>query len=405
MPCGIVSLFALLLTGSNRKGQENQVKKILVLANRDFVLYNFRFELLERLISEQYEVYICLPYGEKVDKMTAVGCKFIPIEIDKRGKNPFKDFTLICSYYRILGQIKPDMILMYTTKVDIYAGIVAGRMGLPYLMNVSGLGTAVENKSMIQKLVIVLYRTAARHADCLFFQNVENQNFFRKHHMCRGKCKLIPGSGVNLTRWNLMDYPEDSEGVEFLFIARIIKEKGIEEYLAAAKQIKAEYSNAVFHVLGPCDGDYKSMLEAYEKEGIIKYHGMVEDTRPYLQCAHCTIHPSYYPEGISNVLLESAACGKPVITTDRSGCRDVVEDGVTGFVCEQRNKEQLTACVRKFMLMDNGERRKMGLAGRRKVEREFDREIVTEAYMEEIAGGLQENHQEPENADPDHAGA
>lgn len=377
----------------------------MVLANRDFVLYNFRFELLEQLILEQYEVYICLPYGEKVDRMTAIGCKFISIEIDKRGKNPFKDFVLICSYYKIFRQMKPDMILMYTTKVDIYAGIVAGRLGLPYLMNISGLGTAVENKSIIQKFVIMLYKIAAKHADCLFFQNAGNQDYFRKHHMYQGKYRLIPGSGVNLTRWHLMDYPEDSDGVEFLFIARVIREKGIEEYLAAAKQIKTEYSNTVFHVLGPCDGDYKSLLAAYEKEGIIKYHGMVDDTRPYLQHSHCTIHPSYYPEGISNVLLESAACGRPVITTDRSGCRDVVEERVTGFVCEQRNKEQLIACVRRFMQMNNEERRKMGLAGRRKVEREFDRENVIRAYMEEITDGLQKGHKEPENANPDHAGA
>lgn len=381
------------------------MKKILVLVNRDFVLYNFRFELVERLISGQYEVYICLPYGEKVDKMTAIGCKFIPVEIDKRGKNPFKDISLIRAYYRIFKETKPDMVLMYTTKVDIYAGILAGKMKLPYLMNISGLGTAVENKGVMQQFMIMLYKMAAKHADCLFFQNIENQNFFNKYHMYRGKSRLIPGSGVNLTRWNLMDYPDDSDSVEFLFIARVIKEKGIEEYLETAKQIKAEYSNTVFHVLGPCDGEYGAMLAAYEKDGIIKYHGMVGDTRPYLKRVHCTIHPSYYPEGISNVLLESAACGRPVITTDRSGCRETVEDGVTGFICGQRNREELIACVRKFLQMDNEERQEMGLAGRRKMEREFDRELVVEAYMEEIVNGLQKDYKEPKNAGSDYAGA
>ena len=167
----------------------------------------------------------------------------------------------------------------------------------------------------------------------------------------------------------------------------MIKEKGIEEYLAAAKQIKAEYPDAVFHVLGPCDGAYEDILEAYETDGIIQYHGMVQDTRCYLKKAHCTIHPSYYPEGISNVLLESAACGRPVITTDRSGCRETVEDGVTGFVFEQRNRDELIRCVRRFMEMGNEERRVMGLAGREKMEREFDREIVVGAYMEEIRKG------------------
>lgn len=361
------------------------MKRILVLVNRDFVLYNFRLELVERLLQEKYEVYICLPYGEKVDKLMKMGCRFLPITIDKRGKNPLKDVKLIRSYQKIFKQIKPDMILMYTTKVNIYAGIIAGRMKIPYLMNISGLGTAVEYESPIQKFMITLYRMAARHADCLFFQNTENLAFFQKHKMYDGDCRLIPGSGVNVERWRLMEYPDDTDSVEFLFIARVIKEKGIEEYLGAAKQIKAEYPDAVFHVLGPCDGEYEDILREYEENGIIQYHGMVQDTREYLKRAHCTIHPSYYPEGISNVLLESAACGRPVITTNRSGCRETVEDGVTGFLFEQKNREQLIERIRMFMKMSNEERRKMGLAGRKKMEREFDRGIVIEAYMKQIA--------------------
>lgn len=383
---------------------KNVAAKVLLMVNRDFVLYNFRLELIETLLQRNYEVFICLPYGEKVDKMIDMGCHFVPVTIDRRGKNPLKDLKLIQSYRRIFKQIQPDIILMYTTKVSIYAGIVAGNMKIPYLMNISGLGTAVEYKSFMQNFVLHIYKKAARHAKCLFFQNAENQSFFRQHHMYQGTEKLIPGSGVNIAHWYLMPYPDDSNGVEFVFIARIIKEKGIEEYLAAAKQIRQEYPNTVFHVIGPCDGDYQNILRDYSEKGIVKYHGEVQDTRQYLKQVHCMIHPSYYPEGISNVLLESAACGRPVITTNRSGCRDTVEDGVTGFICEQRNKEQLIACVQRFMQMDNEERRKMGLAGRRKVEREFDREIVTRAYMEEIADGLQEGHKEPENANPDHAG-
>ena len=358
--------------------------RLLILVNRDFVLYNFRIELVERLIQKKNEVYICLPYGEKVDAMTAMGCRFIPVEIDKRGKNPFHDVKLLNSYRKIFRKIRPDMILTYTTKVNIYAGILAGKMKLPYLMNISGLGTAVEYKSPLQKFMICLYRMSAKHAECLFFQNAENLEFFQKYKIYSGKQKLIPGSGVNIKRWYLMEYPEDTDHIEFLFIARVIKEKGIEEYLAAAKQIRAEYPKTVFHVLGPCDGAYEEILSLYEKEGIIQYHGMVQDTREYIKHAHCTVHPSYYPEGISNVLLESASCGRPVITTDRSGCRETVEDGVTGFVFEQKNREQLIACIRKFMELSNEERRAMGLAGREKMEREFDRELVVQAYMQEI---------------------
>lgn len=359
------------------------MKKILVMVNRDFVLYNFRLELVERLLQEKYEVYICLPYGEKVDKMVEMGCKFIPVEIDKRGTNPIRDMKLIRDYRRIMKKVRPDMVLMYTTKVDIYAGIVAGMLKIPYLMNVSGLGTALEFEGPLQKVTTFLYKQAAKNAKCVFFQNQENLNFFMKRNMYKGKYQLIPGSGVNLKKWKLLEYPND-ETVEFLFVARVIKEKGIEEYLETAKQITAEYSNTVFHVLGPCDGEYEQKLKEYEDAGYIKYHGMVQDTGVYLKNAHCTIHPSFYPEGISNVCLESAATGRPVITTNRSGCRDTVDDGITGFIFAQRNTDQLIECVRKFMQMSNEGRKQMGLAGRAKVENEFSRDIVIEAYMKEI---------------------
>ncbi|MCM1154936.1 MAG: glycosyltransferase family 4 protein [Roseburia sp.] len=372
------------MTGKGAMNDSGNHNRILVLANRDFVLYNFRIELLERLIQENYEVFICLPDGPKVKDMTAVGCCFVPVAIDTRGVNPFRDAGLIRSYQKIFREIRPDMILTYTTKVCIYTGIIAGHMRVPYLLNVSGLGTAVEQRSFLQPFIIRLYRQAAKRATCVFFQNEENRKFFQEHHMYRGRERLIPGSGVNLEKWNYLEYPADNHGIHFLFIARIIKEKGIEEYLACAETIKKESSNTFFHVLGPCDGAYEEALAEYERRGIIRYHGEVRDTAEYLKTAHCTIHPSYYPEGISNVLLESAASGRPVITTDRSGCRETVENNVTGFCFETKNREQLMECVRKFLRLTNTERREMGVNGRRKMEREFDREIVVRAYMEEI---------------------
>ena len=359
-------------------------KKVLVLVNRDFVLYNFRFELVERLLELGEEVYICLPDGPKVSQMVERGCKYIPISIDGRGTNPIKDSKLIYNYYKIFKQVKPDIILTYTTKVCIYAGIVAGWMKIPYIMNVSGLGTATEQKGPLQPFMLALYRAAARKAKCVFFQNTENQRFFREHNLYQGKQFLIPGSGVNLSKWNVKEYPDDINGVEFLFIARILKEKGIEEYVKAAEAIKADYPSAVFHVLGACDGDYKEYLEMHEKKGTIIYHGEVQDTSEYIEKSHCTIHPSYYPEGISNVLLESEACGRPVITTDRSGCRETVDNGVTGYVVPQKDTEALIQAVQKFMQLANEQRKQMGLAGRRKVEAEFDRQIVVEAYVAEI---------------------
>ncbi len=358
--------------------------KVLVLANRDFVLYNFRVELLEKLLKENNEVYICLPEGPKVKYMIDMGCKFIPITIDKRGTNPIKDIKLINTYKKIFKDIKPDIILTYTTKVCIYGGIVAGKKKIPYLMNVSGLGTAVEQPGLLQHLMINLYRKAAKKAKCVFFQNEQNRDFFIQHKMYNGHYKMIPGSGVNLDKWKYIEYPSDDNGIHFLFVARIIKEKGIEEYLNCAKTIKERYPNAVFHILGPCDGEYKEILDDYEAKDIIKYHGEVSDTSEYLKFAHCTIHPSYYPEGISNVLLESEASGRPVITTDRSGCRETVDDGVTGFCFETKNTQKLIESVEKFINMSNADRQQMGKNARLKMEQEFDRNIVVEAYLKEM---------------------
>lgn len=363
------------------------MKKVLVMVNRDFVLFNFRVELLESLLKDGYQVYICLPYGEKVEYMKKMGCEFIPVTIDKRGTNPIRDFSLILEYRKIMREVQPNMILMYTTKVNIYAGILAGRMKIPYLMNISGLGTAVEYESMLQKLMLFLYKKAAKYAQCLFFQNQENMDFFHRHGLYQGTEKLLPGSGVNVERFHLMEYPKETKGIHFLFIARVIKEKGIEEYLAAAKVLREEYPNTFFHVLGPCDGEYEDVLKEYEEQGIIQYHGMIQDTREFLAKSHCTIHPSYYPEGMSNVCIESAACGRPVITTDRSGCRETVEDGVTGYIFPQKDRAALIDRVRTFLKLSWEEKRQMGLAGRRKMEQEFDRRIVVEEYGKMIEGG------------------
>ena len=180
-----------------------------------------------------------------------------------------------------------------------------------------------------------------------------------------------------------MDYPE-SEKIHFLFIARIIKEKGIEEYLAAAAKIKQEYPNTCFHVLGPCDGDYQEILDKNVKDGIIEYHGMVQDTREYLKFAHCQVHPSYYPEGVSNVLLEACACGRPIITTDRPGCREVIEDGVNGYMVPQRDSESLIKAVEKFLSLSLEEKAEMGRNARCKVEKEFDRRVVVDEYMKQL---------------------
>lgn len=365
--------------------------KVLLLANRDFVLYNFRNELIERLIRDGYEVYIGLPYGPKVDLMVKEGAQFKAIQIEGRGTNPIKDLQLVADLKKLIRQVHPDIVLTYTTKMDIYAGIVCSKLHIPYLVNISGLGTAVEQQNALQKLMLALYRRAVRDAACVFFQNQQNEQFFKENHILVKKSRLIPGSGVNLSKWHSMEYPSQEHGLQFLFVARIIKEKGIEEYLAVAKAMKEKHPDVVFHVCGPCDGDYQAILEDYQERGIIQYHGMVQDIGVYLKDVHCLIHPSYYPEGISNVLLESEASCRPVITTDRPGCRETVEDGITGFLIPEKDRDALIRKVDQFIQLPWEKKQQMGLVARAKVEKEFNRQIVVDAYCNEINNSLRPN--------------
>lgn len=359
------------------------MKRVLLLGNSDIVIYNFRLELVERLLKEGYEVWISCPYGERIESLLALGCKYENVDISRHGTNPIKELTLLRYYYKFLQRIKPDIVLTYTIKPNIYGGIVCSWLHIPYITNITGLGTAVENKGAMQKITLTLYKYALAHAQKVFFQNTENQAFFVKNKIAMGKHDLLPGSGVNLERFSVMEYPPD-DTVEFAFISRIMKEKGIDQYLEAAQYIKAKYPHTVFHVCGFCEEDYTGLLERLSQEGIIVYHGMVKDVREILKGVHCTVHPTYYPEGLSNTLLESCACGRPIITTDRSGCREVVADGINGYIVQEKDNKDLVLQIEKFLDLSNSRKKEMGLVARLKVEKEFDREIVVNQYLEEV---------------------
>ena len=356
--------------------------RILILANNDLGLYKFRKELLQELV-KQYEVYISLPDGKFVSNLTNLGCKFINTPINRRGTNPITDLKLFLRYIKILKKINPDVVLTYTIKPNIYGGIACRLLKTPYISNITGLGTALENKGLLQKIIVHLYKIALKKAKCVFFQNNENKQFFIDNNISVGKGRLIPGSGVNLEHFQVLDYPA-SDTIEFAFISRIMKEKGIEQYLEAAEYIKNKYPNTRFHICGFCEEDYQDILEEMQSKGIIVYQGVLDDVREILKITHCTVHPTYYPEGMSNVLLESAACGRPIITTNRSGCREIVDDGVNGCLVKPKDTLELIRRIEQFIALDFEEKRRMGLAGRKKVEKEFNRQIVVDAYLEEI---------------------
>lgn len=359
------------------------MKKVLILVNHDVVIYNFRKELVERLLKEKYEVYISSPYGERIDELISMGCKHIEVKIDRHGTNIIEELKLFHYYKQIIKKIKPDVVLTYTIKPNIYGGIASRILRIPYIANITGLGTAVENKGIMQSITSMLYRIAFKKISCLFFQNTENMQFFEDKNIAVDKHRLIPGSGVNLNQFNILAYPSD-ETVEFVFISRIMKEKGIDQYLEAAEFIRKKYPNTKFHICGFCEEAYENKLNELQEQDVIIYHGMQRDVRKILAITHCTIHPTYYPEGMSNVLLESSACGRPIITTNRSGCREIVDDGINGYIIEQLNSKDLIDKIEKFLKLSVIEKKQMGLLGRKKVEMEFDRQIVVKAYFQEM---------------------
>lgn len=361
-----------------------KMRNILLIANDSTYVYNLRREVIEALLENGDQVTVLCEKKQHVEKLQKMGCRMQFLAVKRHGKNPFEDLALKKAYRAAIEKANPDVVLTYNIKPNVYAGMVCAKLHVPYLVNVCGLGTPVETPGLMQVLTVALYKMGVRKASCVFFQNSENEAFFNQRNMAPGHHHLIPGSGVNTKRFQVLDYPKEGP-VEFLFISRVMKEKGIDQYLEAAQMIRKKYPNTVFHILGGCDDEsYQEKLGQLQAQGIVQYHGQQSSVLPFHEKSSCTVHPTYYPEGMSNVLLESAACGRPIITTDRSGCREIIDDGVNGFICRQKDTADLVKQIEKFLALTVEQRREMGLAGRAKVEREFDRRIVVEAYLQEI---------------------
>jgi len=360
----------------------DQPFKILLLANHDAYVYNLRLEIIKAFLTLGYEVIVSCPYGSRIKDLEDLGCSYIETAFNNRGTSVRDDLKLISHYREIIKKSNPQVVLTYTIKPNIYGGIAASKENVPYIANITGLGTAVENKGLMQKLAIGLYRFAFRKVFCVFFQNQDNLNFFRERKIALGREILIPGSGVSLTKFRPLSFPDDKQ-TAFVFIARVVKEKGIDHYLEAAQAIRSKYENTQFHICGFCEESYKDVLTKYQEDGTVIYHGMLTDVREIFQVTHCTVLPSYH-EGLSNILLESAASSRPNITTNINGCKEVVEDGITGFLVESKSTEDLVAGIEKFLCLGYEDRKRMGENGRLKVEREFNREIVVKAYLEVV---------------------
>lgn len=358
-------------------------KTILVLSNHPTWTYKLRGEVLQALINEGYRVVVAVGYGPEVERLKEMGCQYVDIPYRRRGVNPLKELQLFWRYSKLMKELKPYAVMTYTIKPNLYGAFLCKVMKIPCLVNITGLGSVLEQPGIIRWLFLRLYRFVLKDVYKVFLQNQSNRDLFVSQGIVHGNEVLLPGSGVNLETYRTLPYPSCAT-IEFVFMARILKAKGIEEYLIAAQSIRQRYPQTRFHICGFCDQDYSAMIHDYEDRGIVSYHGMVEDSRDIFLKTHCTVLPSWYPEGMNNVLLESAACGRPIITTSRPGCGEVVEDGVNGFLVKAHDPADLVEKLERFILLPENQRKAMGLAGRHKVTSEFDRHIVVDKYMEAI---------------------
>ena len=348
--------------------------RILITTNHSYMFYRFRKELVEALMQE-HEVILSTPFVGHEDDLQAMGLRCIETEIDRRGIDPFKDLRLLKTYRRMLDTVRPELVITYSIKPNIYMGSACKAKGIPYVTNVQGLGTAFE-KPLLSSVVSVMYRSALRKARTVFFENEENAQFFlHKSIISARQMKVLPGAGIDLDEYPYV--PMQDDGVcSFLFVGRIMKEKGVDEFFAAAKTVKAEFGEKVaFDVVGFYEDAYKETVDQLVADGVIRFHGFQTDVHPFYEAADCIVLPSYH-EGMSNVLLEGAATGRALITSNIPGCREAVEDGVSGYLCPAQDVEALTDSFRMFAVKAWDEREQMGRRGRALIERKFDKHIV-----------------------------
>lgn len=368
-------------------------KKLLVITNHSYMLYQFRKELIEKLM-EEYEVVISTPFVGHEEDFKQMGCRCIQTDVDRRGINPVTDFKLLCFYNRIINEEKPDKVITYSIKPNIYAGLICSHRQIPYYANVQGLGTAFQ-KELLAKFVGVLYKAAFRKIQAVFFENSGNaQEFIKRNLVDETKIVVLNGAGVNLEYYTYVPHEEnESEGNEekqqsqfhFLYLGRIMKEKGMDELFSAMRRMYKEYGNhVILDIVGFFEDEYRETVEKLVEDSIAVFHGFQEETRPYYAMADCVVLPSYH-EGMSNVLLEASAVGRPVITSDIPGCREAVEDGKSGYLCEVKNADMLYEKMKLMVDKSRDEIENMGRCARKCMEELFDKKKIVEQTAEIIS--------------------
>ncbi len=368
------------------KGDDN--KRILIIGNCYYSVFRFRKELIHFLVTEGYDVYAAFPDGEHEEKERGdetarlLGCRYLPISMERRSINLLNEALFLCYLYRIMCQVKPGVVLLFTVKPNIYGGIIAKIQKIPYIINVTGLGSAFNKNKIFVRVLSKVYVRCINQSLYTFYQNQRDCDYFKNCGANTTRFRVLPGSGVNLSEFHPLPYLDNNQTV-FLYMSRIMKEKGIDEFLDAAEHFMND-EKVKFVICGDCEENYQLRLKTLESRNIVTYVGQVSDVVNMIGEADCIIHPSFYNEGVSNVLLEAAACGRIIITTDNIGCREVVDDGKSGYIVKSKDSKSLIEAVNKVIASSKEDRYKMGMAGRRKIEKEFDRRTVIGMYYDVI---------------------
>jgi glycosyltransferase involved in cell wall biosynthesis len=366
--------------------------KIMIALNTAWNLVNFRSGLIQALVEQGYEVVAVAPDDPYAAQLPALGCRFVPLPMDNKGTHPGRDLLLLWRFFRLIRKERPDVYLGFTVKPNVYGSLAAQAIGVPVVNNVAGLGAVFIKGGWLQRLVKGLYRLALARAHRVFFQNEEDRDLFVSSGVVsESVTDCLPGSGIDLKKFSPTPLP-DRARLRFLLIARMLWDKGVAEYVEAARILKRRGLETEVCLLGFLDVQNpaaisKSQMEIWEAEGLVRYLGVSNDVREEIAQADCIVLPSYR-EGTPRSLLEAAAMGRPIVATDAVGCREVVDDGVNGFLCRPKDASDLAEKMMRILTMPHGEREAMGLRGREKVEREFDEKIVIDRYLSVIEAVL-----------------
>lgn len=370
--------------------------RVMLSANTAWNIVHFRAGIIRSLVRSGCEVIVIAPHDKHAYRLAEFGCHHVTLAFNNSGTSFVKDLILMAQYWSAMRRERPDIFLGFTIKPNIYGSFAAHLNGVPTVNNISGLGTAFVTKSWLTAIVRHLYRMALRQSRLVLFQNEDDRALFVTEGLVRyEQTDLLPGSGVDLAAFAPVpptiqaSRERANSGSRFLFVARLLRDKGIFEFVEAARIVRARFPNSRFELLGPFDATNRtaissSMVADWVADGLVEHYGEAADVRPYIASSDCVVLPSYR-EGTPRALLEAAAMGKPIITTDVPGCRSVVDDGVNGLLCRPRDADDLAAKMIQFVEMSPDQRTHFGSASRKKAEREFSERIVIEKYLEAIS--------------------